>query len=72
MLSLAATAIAQADQVDDLIKANMQKQNIPGLSLVALNDGKIVKAAGYGLANIKLQIPATPETVYPLRVRLAA
>ena len=72
MLSLAATAIAQADQVDDLIKANVQKQNIPGLSLVSLNDGKIAKAAGYGLANIKLQIPATPETVYSLRVRLAA
>jgi hypothetical protein len=68
---LAATLVARADQVvaqpneiDDLIKAEMQRQNIRGLSLVVLKDGEIVKAAGYGLANIKLQVPATPETVY--------
>jgi D-alanyl-D-alanine carboxypeptidase len=58
--------VAQADRVDDLIKAEMKRQNIPGLSLVVLKDGKIIKTAGYGSANIKLQIPATPETVYKI------
>jgi D-alanyl-D-alanine carboxypeptidase len=66
VLLIAATLVAQADQTDDLIKAEMQKQNIPGLSLVVLKDGKLIKAAGYGLANIKLQTPATPETVYKI------
>jgi D-alanyl-D-alanine carboxypeptidase len=58
--------VGQADRADNLIKAEMQRQNIPGLSLVVLKDGKIIKAAGYGFANVKLQIPATPETVYKI------
>lgn len=64
MLWLATTAAAPADQTDDYIRAEMQRQRIPGLSLVVLKDGEIIKAAGYGLANRKLEIPATPETVY--------
>jgi len=66
VLLLAATIVAQADQIDDLIKVEMQRQKVPGLSLVVLKYGKIIKAAGYGLANIKLQTPATPETVYKI------
>ena len=66
VLSLAATVGARADQTDDYIKAEMQRQRIPGLSLIVIKDGKIVKAAGYGFANLKLEIPATPETVYKI------
>ena len=61
-----ATVVAQADRTDDFIKAEMQRQHIPGLSLAVVKDGKIMKAEGYGLANIKLKIPATPETVYKI------
>src|SRR5262245_53393132 len=64
LLWLAATAVAHADQTDDFVRAEMRRQNIPGLSLVVLKDGAIVKSEGYGFANIKLQIPATPQTVY--------
>lgn len=44
----------------------MRAQRIPGLSLVVIKDGRIVKAAGYGVADRKLQTPATPETVYKI------
>lgn len=44
----------------------MTAQNIPGLSLVVIKDGQILKAEGYGLANIKRKIPAKPETVYKI------
>ena len=64
VLSLATTVVAEADQTDDYIRAEMLRQRIPGLSLAVVKDGKIVKAAGYGFANLKLEIPATPETVY--------
>ena len=71
VLLLAATVVAQPtldvaqnDPVDDLIEAEMHKQNIPGLSLAVIKDGQIIKAKGYGLANIKLRIQAKPETVY--------
>lgn len=66
MLWLAATVVAQADQTDDFIRAEMRRQNIPGLSVVVLKHGGVIKAEGYGLANIKLRIPATPETVYKI------
>jgi CubicO group peptidase (beta-lactamase class C family) len=64
VLWLAATVVTHADQTDDFIRAEMRRQNIPGLSLVVLEHGEVIKAEGYGLANIKLKIPATPQTVY--------
>jgi D-alanyl-D-alanine carboxypeptidase len=66
VLVFAATVAARADKTDDYIKAEMQRQNIPGLSLAVIRNGEIVKAEGYGLANIKLRIPARPETVYKI------
>lgn len=66
VLLLAATVAARADKVDDFVKAEMQKQRIPGLSLAVVKDGKIVKAEGYGLANVELNVPATAQTVYKI------
>lgn len=57
-------SVAQADKTDDYIRAEMKRQNIPALSLAVVKHGEIIKAEGYGLANKKLKIPATPETVY--------
>lgn len=61
-----ATIVAQADEVDDYVKAEMQRRHIPGTSIAVLRDGKIIKARGYGLANVELNVPATPETVYKI------
>lgn len=67
VLFLLSFAVAvHADKIDDYIQKQMQWQHIPGLSLAVVKDGKIVKAKGYGLANIELKAPATPETVYQL------
>lgn len=66
VLLLAAITTLRADEVDDRVKAEMQKQHIPGLSLVVVRDGKIIKAQGYGLANVELNVPATAETVYKI------
>src|SRR5687767_15644958 len=44
----------------------MQRQHLPGLSLVVIKDHKIVKVQGYGLANVELNVPATAETVYKI------
>lgn len=57
-------ARAQTDKVDDYIKAEMTTQKIPGLSIAIVRNGEIVKARGYGLANVELNVAATPETVY--------
>jgi D-alanyl-D-alanine carboxypeptidase len=70
VLCLAATGAAsvpsRADKVDDYVRAEMQKQSIPGLSLAVVKDGKVVKAEGYGLANVELNVPARPDTVYKI------
>ena len=66
VLLLVAPVVAQADKTDDFVRAELKRQNIPGLSLAVIKDGKIVKADGYGVANIKLNTPATPETVYKI------
>jgi CubicO group peptidase (beta-lactamase class C family) len=46
----------------------MKSQSIPGLALAVANNGQIIKAAGYGLANIQLEIPVSPDTVFPHRL----
>ena len=66
VLFLATSTIARADPTDDFIKAEMKRQNIPGLSLAIVKDGQVIKAAGYGLADRNRKIPATPETVYKI------
>jgi len=50
--------------VTDYVKAEMERQHIPGLSLLVVRNGKIVRAEGFGLANVELQVPAKPETVF--------
>ena len=51
-------------QVDAAVEAQRAAQKIPGVSLAVCRDGKIVKATGYGLANVELDVPVTPETIF--------
>jgi CubicO group peptidase (beta-lactamase class C family) len=55
---------AQTDKVDDYIKTELDKRKIPGLSIAVVRNGEIVKARGYGLANVELNVAASPETIY--------
>jgi CubicO group peptidase (beta-lactamase class C family) len=65
-LILTAAVAARADKIDDYLKAEMQRLHIPGISVAVLKDGKIIKVEGYGLANVELNVPARPETVYKI------
>ena len=51
-------------RVDDYVKAEMQKEQIPGLSLAVLKAGRIILAKGYGLANVEHQVPVKAETIF--------
>lgn len=66
VLLLALSVAVQADKVDDYVKSQMERQHIPGISIVVIKDQKIIKSAGYGLANVELNVAATPETVYKI------
>jgi CubicO group peptidase (beta-lactamase class C family) len=50
--------------VTDYVNNEIQRQHIPGLALVVLRAGKIVRADGFGLANVELQVPVKPETIF--------
>ena len=50
--------------VTDYVKAEMQRQHIPGLSLLVVRNGKVIRAEGFGLANVELQVPVKPESVF--------
>lgn len=62
-------APATADRtisVDDFIELQMRKQHIPGLALAIVRDGKLVKAKGYGLASLELNVPVLRKTAFEL------
>ncbi len=53
-----------SDPVDDYVLAEMAKQHIPGLALLVSRGGEIIRAQGYGMANVELQVPVKPETIF--------
>ena len=63
---LAATILAKADAADEYVRAQMRERHVPGAAIAVIKDGKIVKAEGYGLANVELNVPATKETVFEI------
>src|SRR3974390_2676609 len=66
-LILFATAISGGQDsaaVTAYVKAEMQLQHIPGLSLLVVRNGKIVRSEGFGLANVELHVPVKPESIF--------
>lgn len=55
---------ARADNLDDLIAARMRAGHITGLSLAIVQDGKIVRAQGYGFTDASGKSPVTPDTLF--------
>src|SRR2546426_11635747 len=66
LLVWALTTSVYADRIDDLAEKHLKRNNAPAISLAILKDGKVIKAKGYGVANLELKVPATAETVYQL------
>lgn len=57
-------ADASSDPVDAYLHAEMQSRHIPGIALLIVRDGKIVRAQGYGFSNVELKVPVRPETIF--------
>ena len=53
-----------SDQVDAVVRQQMNEQHIPGVGLAVVRHGKLILARGYGLANVELAAPVSPETVF--------
>jgi CubicO group peptidase (beta-lactamase class C family) len=68
LVTVALTQVREGDptlaQVDTVVESQRKAQKIPGVSVAVCRDGKIVKASGYGVANVEWDIPVTPETIF--------
>jgi CubicO group peptidase (beta-lactamase class C family) len=63
-VTLLITSCAYADPIDDVVKAEMQRRQIPGLSIAIIEGGKIVKAQGYGVTERGGSTAVTPSTLF--------
>jgi CubicO group peptidase (beta-lactamase class C family) len=66
-LLAAGTSSSPADpgmKVDAYVRGEIAREGIPGLALGVYRDGMMVKAEGYGLANLEWDVPAKADTVF--------
>ncbi len=56
----------RADDIDDYIRSEIQRQHIPGVAIAVIKNGSVVKSEAYGLASIEHGIPATIGTVFQI------
>jgi CubicO group peptidase (beta-lactamase class C family) len=59
-----APAAQPADEVGRTVRAEMDKQKIPGLALLVARKGIPIRSEGYGLSNVELNVQVTPETIF--------
>jgi len=65
LVLLATTAPADTlARVDEFVRAEMARQKVPGVAVAVVDHGKVVKAEGYGYANVEHDVPVRPETVF--------
>lgn len=57
-------AADQPDAVDAYVHSEMARQRIPGLALLVSRSGQVIRAQGYGLANVELHVPVQPVTIF--------
>lgn len=62
---LASTTLgAQQDSIDAILSQEMTSQRIPGMAVAIIRRGEVIKAQGYGLANVEHNVPVTPHTMF--------
>jgi len=54
---VALPAVTFADAIDEFVASYMQRHQVPGIAVAISRDGKIVRTAGYGLANVEHKVP---------------
>jgi CubicO group peptidase (beta-lactamase class C family) len=52
------------DPVSVFVRTEMQKQHIPGLTLLVSKNGKPIRSEGYGVSNLELDVHAKPDTIF--------
>ncbi len=66
LLALPLSAQEYREAVEKEVRAAMEKQGIPGLSVAIVTDHELRYTAGFGLSDVENNVAARPETVYRL------
>mgnify|MGYP001581418435 FL=1 len=66
LLVLSTFISVRADWIDKFALEQIKERKIPGLSIAVIKDGKVIRATGYGFANLELQVLANKDTVYEI------
>jgi len=64
--SAARSSLPARDSADRYVAAQMASQHIAGLSLAVVRAGKVIKAEGYGVADLEQGVAVTPRTVFKI------
>ena len=62
--AMLAATLAHADDIDDFVNQELARQRVPGVAVGIMQHGQLVRAAGYGLANIEHRVPVHPDTIF--------
>ena len=54
----------QIAAIDQFVTGEMARQHIPGAEVGIYSRGRILLAKGYGLADVELNVPVKPETIF--------
>src|SRR5437016_4866306 len=62
----ARSAATARDTMDRFVTAEMARKHIPGVSIAVVRGGKLIRADGYGVADLEHEVPVTPQTVFKI------
>ncbi|HVN46560.1 MAG TPA: serine hydrolase domain-containing protein [Steroidobacteraceae bacterium] len=62
--SLLRVVPAAADAIDDFVRTQLESQKVPGIAVLVMQNGNVVKQQGYGYANLELRVPVTADTLF--------
>ncbi|MBZ4415772.1 serine hydrolase [Myxococcus sp. RHSTA-1-4] len=60
----AAAGDSLRERIDNFVRAEQKRQNVPGLAVAVVSHGKVVLAKGYGFANLEHRVPVTTDTLF--------
>ncbi|MBN8228071.1 beta-lactamase family protein [Corallococcus macrosporus] len=68
LLLLGSTQLAWGapDKVDAFLRAEMARNHIPGAAVAVVRDGKVIKLAAYGTANLEWNAPTSTRTAFQI------
>jgi CubicO group peptidase (beta-lactamase class C family) len=58
--------MSRADAIDDFVKAEMKRQNVPGVVFGIMQDGKLIRSEAYGMADVELNVPVKKDTLFEI------